>query len=123
MPGSDGYRPGNRTAEAEELLPVTYFHVVFTLPHGLNPLIQCNEALGYDLLFKAAAQSVKELCEDKKYLGATPGMMSILHTWGQNLMYHPHIHSVPLRVLFLLADLPKMATGSKAEMDSFCQLR
>jgi len=81
-------------ARKEELLPVTYFHVVFTLPHILNPVIQCNEALGYDLLFKAAAQSMKELCEDKKYLGATPGMMTLLHTWGQNLMYHPHIHCI-----------------------------
>ena len=81
-------------ARKEELLPLTYFHVVFTLPHALNSVIQCNEALGYDLLFKAAAQSVKELCEDKKYLGATPGIMAILHTWGQNLMYHPHIHCI-----------------------------
>jgi hypothetical protein len=56
--------------------------------------MQCNEALGYHLLFKAAAQTVRELSEDKKYLGATPGMMSILHTWGQNLMYHPHIHCI-----------------------------
>lgn len=81
-------------ARKEELLPVSYFHVVFTLPHDLNPVIQCNEVLGYHLLFQAAAQTVKELSEDKKYLEATPGMMSILHTWGQNLMYHPHIHCI-----------------------------
>lgn len=56
--------------------------------------MRCNEALGYHLLFQAAAQTVRELSEDKKYLGATPGMMSILHTWGQNLMYHPHIHCI-----------------------------
>lgn len=81
-------------ARKEELLPVTYFHVVFTLPHELNVVMQCNETLGYHLLFKSAAQSVKELCEDEKYLGATTGMMAILHTWGQNLMYHPHIHCI-----------------------------
>jgi hypothetical protein len=56
--------------------------------------MRCNEALGYHLLFQAAAQTVRELSEDKKYLGATPGMMSILHTWGQNMMYHPHIHCI-----------------------------
>jgi hypothetical protein len=73
---------------------VTYFHVVFTLPHELNAVMQCNEALGYHLLFQAAQETVKELAEDKKYLGATPGMMAILHTWGQNLMYHPHLHCI-----------------------------
>jgi len=81
-------------ARKGELLPVPYFHVVFTLPHDLNPVIRCNEAVGYRLLFQAASQTVRELSEDKKYLGALPGMMSILHTWGQNLMYHPHIHCI-----------------------------
>ncbi len=55
-------------ARKDELLPVSYFHVVFTLPHDLNPVMRCNEAMGYHLLFKAAAQTVKELSEDKRYL-------------------------------------------------------
>lgn len=111
-------------ARKEELLPVTYFHVVFTLPHHLNAVMQCNEALGYHLLFKAAAQTVKELAEDKKYLGATPGMMAILHTWGQNLMYHPHLHLAPLRASSLLVVFAKMAgVGRRAEIISFCLSR
>lgn len=77
-----------------DLLNVGYFHVVFTLPEGLNPIVYHNPHILYDLLFKAAAETLTELAADKKYLGAQIGFTSILHTWGQNLMHHPHLHVV-----------------------------
>ena len=76
------------------LLNVRYFHVVFTIPDTLNSVVFQNQKVAYDILFKAVAETLNELTSDKKYLGATPGFTSILHTWGQNLMHHPHIHSV-----------------------------
>jgi len=76
------------------LLPVPYFHVVFTLPDRLNPLLLQNPALGYDLLFRAASQALLQLAADPKRLGAQVGVTALLHTWGQNLLYHPHLHCV-----------------------------
>jgi hypothetical protein len=78
----------------QDLLPVPYFHVVFTLPHALNPLCQRHPRLLYDLLFRASAQTMLEVAADPKHLGAKIGFLSILHTWGQNLRLHPHLHCV-----------------------------
>jgi hypothetical protein len=77
-----------------ELLPVEYFQVVFTIPSQLNDLTWQNQKLVYHLLFQASAQALQSIACDPKHLGADVGFFSILHTWGQNLMFHPHIHSV-----------------------------
>jgi len=77
-----------------ELLPVPYFHVVFTLPHELGPLALQNKRVMYGLLFRAAAQTLQQIAADPKHLGATVGCLMVLHTWGQNLMHHPHVHAV-----------------------------
>ena len=79
-------------ARKAELLAVKHFHIVFTLPHELHPLIRANESLSYKILFQAASQTLVQLGKQKKYLGAQIGLMAVLHTWGQNLMYHPHLH-------------------------------
>ena len=71
-----------------------YFHVVFTLPHALIPLCQRNPRVLYDLLFQASAAALLEVAADPKHLGAQIGFLSILHTWGQNLLPHPHVHCV-----------------------------
>lgn len=71
---------------------IAYYHVVFTLPHELNGLILENQKLMYNLLFRAASGSLLALCADKKYMGAMPGIVSVLHTWGQKLTFHPHLH-------------------------------
>jgi hypothetical protein len=75
-----------------ELLPVEYFHVVFTMPHVLNPLTLQNKSILYNILFKAAADTIKEVAE--KRLGAEIGFVTVLHTWGQNLIEHPHLHMI-----------------------------
>lgn len=77
-----------------EVIDSPYFHVVFTLPHELNSLIYCNQCLLYDLLHKCCAQTLLELCADKKYLGATSGIIQVLHTWNQELDYHVHMHCI-----------------------------
>jgi DNA-directed RNA polymerase subunit RPC12/RpoP len=81
-------------ARAAELLPVPYFHVVFTLPHELSALILQNKRLLYDLLFRASSASLLELAHDPKHLGADIGFLGVLHTWGQNLQVHPHVHYI-----------------------------
>jgi len=78
----------------QELLDTSYFHVVFTVPHELNVLALDNPRLFYDLLFSASAQTMREVAADPKHLGAEIGVISILHTWGQNLLLHPHVHCV-----------------------------
>ena len=78
----------------EALLPVPYFHVVFTLPEELNPLVQRNPRILFAMLFDAAAQTLKQLARDPKHLGAEIGFTAVLHTWGQNLLFHPHLHCV-----------------------------
>jgi hypothetical protein len=81
-------------ARMQELLPVKYYHVVFTLPHELNSLVLGHRKLLFKLLFDASAQTLLSFARDKKYLGAVPGIISVLHTWGQQLSFHPHIHSI-----------------------------
>jgi hypothetical protein len=77
-----------------ELLPVQYFHVVFTLPSELDIIVMQNQETLYNLLFKASQETIRELAWDDKYLGAEIGVTAILHTWGQNLTLHPHIHMI-----------------------------
>jgi predicted RNA-binding Zn-ribbon protein involved in translation (DUF1610 family) len=79
-------------ARERELLATSYFHVVFTVPHQLNVLALDNPRMFYDLLFNASAQTLLKVAADPKHLGAEIGVISILHTWGQNLLLHPHIH-------------------------------
>jgi hypothetical protein len=81
-------------ARSAELLPVPYFHIVFTLPHELSALVLQNKRLLYDLLFRASAATLLEVACDPKHLGAEIGLLSVLHTWGQNLQHHPHVHCV-----------------------------
>ncbi len=81
-------------ARTQELLPVKYYHVVFTLPHELNSLVMGHRNVLYKLLFDASAQTLLCFAKDQKYLGATPGIISVLHTWGQQLSFHPHIHCI-----------------------------
>jgi hypothetical protein len=78
----------------KELLPVKYVHVVFTIPHELAWLALQNKKVVYDLLFRASAATLLETAADPKHLGAEIGFLSVLHTWGQNLQIHPHIHCV-----------------------------
>ena len=78
----------------QELLATDYFHVVFTVPHEINLLAQDNARHFYHLLFTATAATLLEIAADPKHLGAEIGALSILHTWGQNLLAHPHIHCV-----------------------------
>jgi hypothetical protein len=81
-------------ARQNELLPVAYVHVVFTLPHQLSPLALQNKKVLYDLLFRASAETLLEVAHDPRHLGADIGFLSVLHTWGQNLLAHPHLHCV-----------------------------
>jgi hypothetical protein len=78
----------------QELLPVNYFHLVFSVPHLLVPLIWQNKKILFSLLFDASAATLLEVAADPKHLGAQIGFLSILHTWGQTLQRHPHIHCV-----------------------------
>jgi hypothetical protein len=79
-------------ARRAELLPTAYYHLVFTLPHAINPIARCNQRLIYSLLFKAAAQTL--LAFGQKQLGGKLGFSGILHTWDQKLNYHVHLHCV-----------------------------
>jgi len=79
-------------AQREDLLDAAYYHIVFTTPHELNPVFYCNQKEMYGLLFRSAAETLLELAADEKYLGAVPGFISILHTWGSAMEYHPHLH-------------------------------
>jgi hypothetical protein len=81
-------------ARGKELLPVPYVHVVFTLPHELSWLALQNKKVVYDLLFQASAATLLEIAADPKHLVAEIGFLSVLHTWGQTLQHHPHIHCV-----------------------------
>ena len=77
-----------------EILNVKYFHVVMTIPSELYMIAYQNQSKVYKILFKATAETLEELARDKKYLGAEIGFMEVLHTWGQTLVYHPHIHCI-----------------------------
>ena len=81
-------------ARQQDLLPIQYFHVVFTIPSELNAVVVMNQKVMYDLLFRCVSETLTELSNDQKHLGARIGFIGILHTWGQNLMDHPHIHCV-----------------------------
>ena len=76
------------------LWPVESFHVVFTLPDSLAPLALQHQRVVYNLLFQAASQTLLRIAADPKHLGARRGFLAILHTWGQNLLHHPHLHGV-----------------------------
>jgi len=75
-----------------EALPVKYFHVVFTIPQQFNALCMQAPGLLYDIIFKCAWLTIKQFSKDHKYLGAKPGMVAVLHSWGQNISLHPHLH-------------------------------
>ena len=81
-------------ARSEDLLPVEYFHVVFTLPAEIARIAYWNKKAVYGLLFKASAQTVTTIAADPKRLGARVGMTSVLHTWGSALTHHPHVHMI-----------------------------
>jgi len=75
-----------------QLLPIRYFHVVFTIPEALNPLVMINHRLMYDLLFEASWHALNRVANNPSFLGAQTGSLAVLHTWGQTLSLHPHIH-------------------------------
>jgi len=77
-----------------QLLPVPYFHVVFTVPAPLSSLALQNKMVVYSILFHAAAHALRRIAADPKHLGARIGFLAVLHTWGQNLQHHPHLHCV-----------------------------
>ena len=81
-------------ARTRDLVPLGYFHVVFTVPQELSALMLQNKRLLYSLLFRTSAESMLEMAADPAHLGAEIGFMSILHTWGQTLQHHPHVHCV-----------------------------
>jgi hypothetical protein len=81
-------------AEHALLLPVPYFHVVFTLPHQLNPLVRVNQRALYNLLFQTVAQTLQQFARDPQHLGAELGITAVLHTWGQTLTEHIHVHCI-----------------------------
>ena len=81
-------------ARKKELLPVTYFHIVFTIPDKLNRLALVNQRVVYSILFKAASETLLVLGRDPVHIGGELGIIAILHTWGQNLLEHPHIHCI-----------------------------
>jgi Putative transposase/Transposase zinc-binding domain len=81
-------------ARAAELLPTPYFHIVFTLPNALDRIALANPRVVYDLLMRAAAETLLEVAADPQHLGAQIGVLAVLHTWGQNLQFHPHVHCV-----------------------------
>jgi len=83
-----------RQAREQELLPVPYFHVVFTLPDTLNPLCLHKDKEVYNILFQTAWSVLNTFGWDNKWLGAQTGMIAILHTWGQTLSLHPHLHCI-----------------------------
>ncbi len=81
-------------ARRAELLDTHYFHVVFTLPEPIAAIAYQNKALVYGLLFRATAETLRTIAADPKHLGAEIGFFAVLHTWGQNLLHHPHLHCV-----------------------------
>jgi len=81
-------------ARMDELLPVPYFHAVFTIPHELNPFALRNKKVFYAIMFRGVNETLRTLAQNSKWLGASIGVIAVLHTWGQNLMEHPHIHCI-----------------------------
>ena len=83
--------PGSRQRQAE-MLPVPYFHVTITVPEELRDVLRANQRDGYGVLMKAAAEAIIELARDPRYVGGTVGVLAVLHTWTQQLLFHPHVH-------------------------------
>jgi hypothetical protein len=81
-------------AQQALLLPIPYFHLVFTLPHALNEVIRGNQRLLYNCLFQTVTETLKEFARDLQHLGAELGFTAVLHTWGQTLMPHVHLHCI-----------------------------
>ena len=81
-------------ARAAELLPVPYFHVVFTLPAEVADIAYQNKRVVYDLLFKASSQAMQIIAADPRHLGAKIAITSVLHTWGSAMTHHPHVHMI-----------------------------
>ncbi len=81
-------------ARVRDLLPVEYFHVVFTIPSELGPIFLANRRAGYKLLFAAVSETLLEVAKNPANLGARIGFTAVLHTWTQKLLYHPHIHCI-----------------------------
>src|ERR1700739_3235902 len=79
-------------AREPEMLPTRYFHVTVTVPEELRDALRANQRDGYALLMKAAAEATIELARDPRHVGATVGVLAVLHTWTQQLLYHPHVH-------------------------------
>jgi hypothetical protein len=77
-----------------EVINSKYFHIVFTIPKELRTIVMQNKRILYGIMFKASSETIKKLSADKKFLGACPGFLSVLHTWGQSLEFHPHIHMI-----------------------------
>ena len=109
-------------ARSDELLGVSYFHVVFTLPHDLSALALQNKRAIYDLLFQTSAATLSEIAADPKHLGAEIGFLSVLHTWGQNLQAHPHCTlrhphrwSVARPLALDSSEAPLLPTGESAQ--------
>src|SRR5258705_7479734 len=81
-------------AREAELLPIPYFHVVFTLPSAIGDIAYQNKAVVYDLLFKASSETMLTIAADTKHLGARIGITSVLHSWGSAMTHHPHVHMI-----------------------------
>ena len=81
-------------ARVADLLPVPYFHIVFTLPAEIGEIANQNKAVVYDLLFKASSETMLRIAADAKHLGAKIGMTAVLHTWGSAMTHHPHVHMI-----------------------------
>lgn len=107
-------------ARKSEVIDTSYFHVVFTVPVELNPLIYANQKLLYSILHRCSSETRLELFADRKYLGATPGIIQVLHTWGQNLNFHPHIHCIVTGGKFL-AYLQMMYADRQLSFSDSCE--
>ncbi len=81
-------------ARASDLLPVEYFHVVFSIPHEIAAVALTNKKVVYEILFRATGETLREIAADPRHLGAEIGFLAVLHTWGQSLEHHPHVHCV-----------------------------
>jgi hypothetical protein len=82
------------SAREQDLLPVEYYHVVFTLPSAIGDIALQNKSVVYSLLFKATAETLRTIARDPKHLGAEIGFTAVLHTWGSAMTHHPHLHCI-----------------------------
>ena len=112
-------------AREAELLPVAYYHVVFTMPAEIADIAFHNKAVVYDILFKAASQTLLTIAADPKHLGARIGVTAVLHSWGSALTHHPHIHCIvprrrPLAGRPELGRLPAHASSCRCGCSRAC---